>query len=67
MDVKACQRPVEVHLSLQIMRLSFDRNVKGNQEIPLPGASISDLGELFLTVNAEPNDDGDTSIKVCLD
>ena len=56
-----------MHLSLQIMRLSFDRNVKGHQEIPVPGASISGLGELFLTVNAEPNDDGDTSIKACFD
>lgn len=67
MDVKACQRPVVVDLHLEIMGLFFDRLIDGNQEIPLPGVSISGLGGLFLTANVNPNNDGDVTIKVCFD
>ena len=56
-----------MYLSLEIMGLSFDRKVKGNEEIPLPGASIPPFAGLFWTINVEPNNDGDVSIKVCFD
>ena len=66
-DVKSCQRPVVVDLSLEIMGLSFHKKINGDQEIPLPGAYIPIFGGLFLTVNVEPADDGDAVIKVCFD
>ena len=46
-DVQSCQKPVVVDLHLEIFGLSFDQKINGNQKIPLPVASIS---ELFLGV-----------------
>lgn len=63
-DVKSCQKPVVVDLHLEIFGLSFDQKINGNQKIPLPVASISELGGVFLAVKAEPNDDGDVIINV---
>ena len=63
-NVKSCQKPAEVDLLLEILGLSFDQEINGNQEIPLPGASISELGGLFLTVKTEPKDDGDMIMNV---
>ena len=54
-------------LSLEIMGLSLHKKINGDQEIPLPGASIPIFGGLFLAVNVEPADDGDAVIKVCFD
>ena len=66
-DVKVCQRPVVVDLHLEIMGLLFDQQIDGNQEIPLPGVFMSGIGDFFLTVNVDPNNDGDVTIKVCFD
>ena len=63
-DVHSCQKPVVVDLHLEIFGLSFDQKINGNQKIPLPVASISELGGVFLAVKAEPNDDGDVIINV---
>ena len=63
--LKSCQNPVAVDFHLEIMGLSFDREIKDNHEVSLPDASISGLGQLFLIVNSELTDDGDGTIKVC--
>ena len=63
-DVKSCQKPVVVDLHLEILGLSFDQKINGNQEIRLPGVSIPGFVGLFLTVKAEPNYDSDVIINV---
>lgn len=63
-NIKACQRPVNIDLKLDILGQTLNKEYDGDEEIPLPELSFPQLGGVFLHVNANPLDSGDLELKV---
>ena len=63
-DVKSCKAPVKINVKLDIRGVTHNKEFTGDQDIPLPELSISGLTDIFLTVNAYPQDNGDLQLQV---
>ena len=63
-DVKSCKSPVKINIKLDILGVTHSKVFYRDQDIPLPELSISGLTDIFLTVDANPQDNGDLKLQV---
>ena len=66
-EVKSFKAPVEINITLDILNVysvTHNKEFNGEQDIPLPKLSASRAKDIFLTVNASPQDNGDLQLEV---
>ena len=63
-DVKSCKTPVKIDIKLDILGVTHNKEFYGDQDIPLPELSISDLTDIFLTVDTNSQDNGGFQLQV---
>ena len=62
--MKSCKTPVKTDIKLDILGPTHSKEFYGDQDIPLPELSISGLTDIFLTVDANSQDNGGLQLQV---